>query len=116
MIDFAEDLAAVLADGNLPLLAGTWADGSNTKAVTLYGRHGHSTLPTDGLDVDRFKATVPATAFASGFSGTNPVKPCAGQTFTVSGEAAWTAERVEAIGLGAGYLVELSRTVQKGQA
>jgi hypothetical protein len=116
VIDCAADLASIHAAEDAPELAGTWAAGSNTKSVTLYARHGHVNGGTEGLDLDRFRANVPATAFASGFSGANPVKPCAGQTFTVAGEGAWTVEDVETIGLGAGYLVTFSRRVQKGQA
>lgn len=70
----------------------TYAQGSNSKAAISGWRKGlvrgaggqAAVLPA------RCTFVIPVSAFASGFSGSSPVYPAAGDTVTISGEAAWT--------------------------
>lgn len=116
-IDIASDVAEIVsATGDLPVVAGTLAQGSNTKAVTVTVRRASRTRPGPGetLDLDNARLLIKASEFASGWSGTNPVKPAPGMTFTVAGERVWTVGDVEQLALGHLYALDLGRRVQRG--
>lgn len=99
-------------------VAGTYAQGSNTKTAgdaaswTRLKRNGRG----EGLGIDEDEAyfEVEGAFFTSGFSGATPVIPTPGDTFTITGEKAWTVRSVKLIGDDWG--VTCGRRRQKGQA
>jgi hypothetical protein len=115
-IDTATDLADILAAGDLPAIAGTYAQGANTKAMTGQVRHrsGRANPDRRALELDGARVIFSAVDFASGFSGSSPVRPTTGDTFTISAESVWTVALVEGLGAGAGFALTFTRRTQKG--
>lgn len=99
--------------------AGTFAQGSNTKAglAADWTRLRNRRAGDAGLGLDEDESTWQASLafFASGFSSSSPVIPTPGDTWTVSGEKAWTLVTVAKPG-EAYYSLTFRRRRQKGQA
>jgi len=70
----------------------TYAQGSNSKGSISAWRKNvvRASESPSGVLQARCDFVLLVSDLASGFSGTSPVRPGAGDTITVSGEAAWT--------------------------
>lgn len=116
-IDPATDLAAIIATGDAPALSGTYAQGSNTKTVAAYRPQSIRNAPGEGgPDMDETTFYAAATEFTSGFSVSDPVVPTQGDTYTLSGERAWTVRRVEPLAFGHLHAIHCDRQRQRGVA
>jgi len=107
-----------LLESYMGSVTGTYAQAANTKSITTAVRRRPARgEDLDGqLDPDEVLWTVPASEFTSGFSGTNPVNPNSGDTWTVSGERAYRVARAELRGGGAYWLLTTRRQRLKGTA
>ena len=97
-------------------VTGTYAQGSNSKALTGQVRHLRTRSNQDraAVELDAARLIFTASHFATGFSAANPVRPTIGDTYTIASEVVWQVSKVEEIGVGAGYALSVSRRVQKG--
>lgn len=119
---FADSLLAVNARlrESAGEVSGTYAQGTNTKSsVVAWKASENRSADGAGVDLDRCVLVFEASEFTSGFSSTNPVRPGGGDTYTISGEAAWTVDPVGRDGgvpmiPGATYELRCSRRRQRG--
>lgn len=118
-LDFAADLALVMAPAtsDLPLVTGVYAQGANTKADVSAARtqRTRAGAPNE-LDQDVVELVMAQAMLATGFSGTNPVRPSRNDTLAISGEVVWRVETVDELGLGAGWTLTCSRRRGAGVA
>lgn len=116
-IDFAGDMAAIQAGGDVAALSVAYAQGANTKTIaTAWRIPPTDRQPGEGLDEVGELLGVLASEFTSGFSASNPVTPSPGDAVTVGSEAAGRVARASLTGGGSYWELEIAKAVQRGTA
>ena len=117
-IDYAGDVAAIIALGDAPAFSLAYAQGANAKGPIVSGYRLEPLDRSDGDGLDRADAifAIPATEFTSGFSGPASITPSQGDFISALAplESIWEVDTATLTSGSQIWLLACSKRIPRG--